>query len=338
MYEDSIYQFMLIILQRRPPMKEISRTKKMAALLIALIFTMVTVLGSASVPTYAASSPAKVKGVKVTAKSASVIQIKWKKAKGAKKYQIYRATSKNGKYKKIKTTTKKSYVNKKLKSGKKYYYKIRGINGKKKGKFSSIKYAKTKKGTALSDVVVNTAAKTVTIKASVNGTYFTKSTRHLMIDRKGFNKGLAILDSYCYPEDLYNGLVKAGGVSWSSSKDKTLKNGEKISKGNAENKNYSTMSVTISWEGESHDLSECLTTTRGGSSAPKLNMVFSGNPKAAAKTYSGCMVCLDSCYIGIVSNSEYGLCDIDNGKPTVFARSDVLPDDGTVVDVTFKLK
>ena len=98
------------------------------------------------------------------------------------------------------------------------------------------------------------------------------------------------------------------------------------------------MSVTISWEGESHDLSECLTTTRGGSSAPKLNMVFSGNPKAAAKTYSGCMVCLDSCYIGIVSNSEYGLCDIDNGKPTVFARSDVLPDDGTVVDVTFKLK
>ena len=117
-----------------------------------------------------------------------------------------------------------------------------------------------------------------------------------------------------------------------------LKNGEKISKGNAENKNYSTMSVTISWEGESHDLSECLTTTRGGSSAPKLNMVFSGNPKAAAKTYSGCMVCLDSCYIGIVSNSEYGLCDIDNGKPTVFARSDVLPDDGTVVDVTFKLK
>ena len=319
-------------------MTEIKKCKRAAALLMAMIFTMVTVFSAVSMPAYAAAkTPAKVAGVKATATSASSIKITWKKAKNAKKYQVYRATSKKGKYKKVKTTTKESFINKHLKSGKKYYYKVRAINGKKKGKFSKKVYAVTKKA-SLSDVIVDTSEKTVTIKAKVNGTYFVKSTRHLMIDRKGFNKGMAILESYCYPEDLYNGLVKAGGVSWSKSADKELKSGEKISKSNAENKNYSTMDITVSWDDETHKLSECLTTKRGGTTAPKLNMVFSGNPKASAKTYSGCMVCLDSCYIGIVSNSEYGLCDIDNGKPQVFARSDVLPDDGTVVNVTFKLK
>ena len=312
--------------------------KRVAALMLAMLFAFVTVFGAASVPTYAASKPAKVKGVTAKAKSSSSIKITWKKAKNAKKYQVYRATSKDGKFKKVKTTKKRSFTNKGLKSGKTYYYKVRAIRGKKKGKFSAVKSAKTKKGASLSDVTVNTAEKSVTINAKVNGTFFVKSTRHLMIDSKGFNAGKAILESYCYPEDLYKALAKVGGVSWSKSADKTLDMGEKITKGNAENKNYSTMDITISWDGESHDLSECLTTTRGGSSAPKLNMVFSGNPGAAAKTYSGCMVCLDSCYIGIVSNSEYGLCDIDGGNPTVYARSDVLPEEGTVVKVTFKLK
>lgn len=314
-----------------------NRTRRIAALLIALVFTMVTVLGSASVPTYAASKPAKVKGVKAVAQSTSSIKITWKKAKGAKKYQVYRATSKNGKYKKVKTTTKKSYTNKGLKSNKKYYYKVRAINGKKKGKFSAKKYAKTKKS-ALAAVTVDTAKKTVTIKAKVNGKYFMSSTRHFMVDQNGFNKGTALLSSYCSPKDLYNGLVKAGGVSWSKSEGKSLSNGEKNTASNAENKNFSSIDVTVTYKDETHSLRECLTTKRGGASAPNINMVFTGNPKAAAKTPSGCMVCLDSCYIGIVANNAYGMCVIDKGNPKVFGRSDILPSDGAIVDVTFRIK
>lgn len=319
-------------------MKATSNSRRFAAMLLAIVFTLVTVFSTATVPTYAATrKPAQVKGLKVTAVSSSSLKITWKKAKYAKKYQIYRATSKNGKYKKVKTTTARSYTNKKLKSGKKYYYKVRAINGTKKGKFSAKKYATTKKSSKAA-VKVDTAKKTVTIYAKVNGKYFTTSTRHLMINQTGGNKGMALLTSYCDPKDLYNGLVKAGGVSWSKSKDKELKNGEKIFKKNAENANYSHMDITISWGDESHDLSEVLTTKKLGKTAPSLDMVFSGNPLAAAATPSGCMVCLDSCYIGIVSNAKYGLCVIDEGKPEVFGRSDVLPDDGTVVKVTFTLK
>ncbi|MBE6041225.1 MAG: fibronectin type III domain-containing protein [Clostridiales bacterium] len=326
-------------------MKRNAGMKRVAAFILVFMFAFVSVFAvSPSTAFAAAKRPAKVKGVKAVAKSSSSIKITWKKTKNAKKYLVFRATRKNGKYKKVKTTTKRSFVNKSLKAEKKYFYKVRAINGKKKGAFSSKVSAKTKKKTALEQVEVNTAAKTVTISAKVNGTYFKESTRHLMVDRDGFNAGKAILTSYCSPVDLYNGLVKAGGVSWSKSADKTLKmasgskKGEKISEANAENKNYSSMDVMISWADKSYGLSEVLTTEKGGSKAPKINMVFSGNPGAAKKTPSGCMVCLDSCYIGIVSNDKYGCCDIDEGNPTVFARKDILPADGTVVKVTFTLK
>jgi len=318
-------------------MSERSSSRRIAALIIALMFTFVTIVSAASVPAYAASKPAKVTNLKAVAKSTSSIKLTWKKAKYAKKYVIYRATSKTGTYKKIKTTTRLYYTNGSLKSGKKYFYKVRGVNGTKNGACSAIAYATTKKS-ANAAVVVDTAKKTVKIKAKINDTYFMKSTRHLMVDTKGFNKGTGLFASYCSPKEFYNGLIKAGGVSWSKSADKTLKNGQKISTGNAENKNYSKVDVTLSWGGETHDLSEVLTTKRGGKTAPELNMVISGNPLAAAKTASGCMVCLDSCYIGIVSNSKYGLCDVDAGKPYIYGRSDVLPENGTVVTFTFTIK
>ena len=319
-------------------MTETKKCKRAAALLMAMIFTMVTVFSAVSMPAYAAAkAPVNVTGVKAAAKSTSSIKITWNKAKNAKKYQVYRAASKNGTYKKAGTTARRYFIDKKLKSGKRYYYKVRGINGSKKGKFSKKVYAATKKA-SLSDVIVDTSAKTVSIKAKVNGDYFMTSTRHFMVDTKGFNKGKGMLSSYCSPKALYNGLVKAGGVSWSKSEGKTLKGGEKNTTANAENKNFSHLDITVSWDGETHKLSECLTTKRAGSTAPNINMVFSGNPLAAAKTPSGCMVCLDSCYIGIAANSSYGLCVIDDKNPTVYARSDVLPEDGTVVTVTFKIK
>jgi hypothetical protein len=265
------------------------------------------------------------------------IKLTWKKAKNAKKYQIYRADSRKGKYKKIAVVSRTAYISSNLKKGKKYYYKVRAVNGNKKGSYSSVVYAKTKK-TSRYDVIVDKTAKTVTISALVNGKYFTESTRHLIIDNFGFNKGKAILTSYCTPEDLYNALVKAGGISWSKTEGKTLKTGEKAGLQNAENKDFSKIDVSISWDSESHSLSECLTTVEGGANPPDIDMIFSGNPKAAAKTPSGCVTCMDSCYIGIVSNSAYGIFAIDNHDPTLYARADVLPGDQKVVKVTFAIK
>jgi thiosulfate/3-mercaptopyruvate sulfurtransferase len=97
--------------------------------------------------TYAASSkkPAKVTGVKASAISASAIKVSWSKAKNAKKYEVYKSTKKSSGFKKAATTSKKAYTIKKLTGGKKYYFKVRAVNGKKKGKFSKVVYATTKK-------------------------------------------------------------------------------------------------------------------------------------------------------------------------------------------------
>lgn len=320
-------------------MEKTNAFRKTAVLVIAVVFTFVTLFTFASVPSYAASKPAKVSGVKASAKSNYSIKVTWKKTKYAKKYQVYRATKKKGTYKKIATVTGTSYINSKLKKGTKYYYKVRAINGSRKGAFSTVKYATTKKS-SLYDVEVDTAAKTVTISAKVNGKYFDNSTRHFIVDQNGFNKGTAILTSYCIPDDLYNGLVKAGGVSWSKSAGKTLKNGEKNTVSNAENKNFSKLDVSVSWGDETHTLAECLTTEKEGSAAPEIDMVFTGNPGAAAKTPSGCMVCMDSCYIGMVANCAYGLCVIDDGDPELYARPEAFPadQDGDEVKVIFTVK
>ena len=319
-------------------MSGMKRSKRYAALMIAVVFTLVTVISTFSVPVYAAGkTPSKVSGLKATARSNYSVRLTWNKTKNAKKYQIYRAGSRKGKYRKISTVTGKSFLDSNLKKGTKYYYKVRAVNGSRKGGFSKVGSATTKKS-SLYDVTVDKTAKTVTISAILNGRYFNESTRHLIIDRSGFNKGKAILSSYCTPDDLYNGLVKAGGKSWSRSEDKTLKMGEKNTKSNAENKNYSKIDVSISWGNETHSLDECLTTEKNGAAAPEIDMIFSGNPKAAARTPSGCVTCMDSCYIGIVANSAYGLCVIDNGEPTLYARPDVLPPDKTVVKVIFRIK
>ena len=80
-------------------MSERKESRRIAALVLALMFTFVTVISAASVPAYAVSKPYRVTYVKPVAKSTSSIKVTWHKAKYAKKYEVYRATSKSGTYK-----------------------------------------------------------------------------------------------------------------------------------------------------------------------------------------------------------------------------------------------
>ena len=90
----------------------------------------------------AASKPAKVKGFTGT-KTNQMVDLKWSKARGAKKYQVYMKMGK-GKWKlkkTLKASKRKIKING-LKWNKKYYFKVRAVNGKRKGKFSRICWAK----------------------------------------------------------------------------------------------------------------------------------------------------------------------------------------------------
>lgn len=131
------------------------RTATKSVITVFMAVIMVMAFMPSINPTYAATKPSRVKITKVSVKGKTVT-VKWKKAKGAKKYQV-----KAGK-KVVKTTTKTSA---KFKIKKSCKIKVRGINGKKKGRYSKSRKAKVKKAKSYRG---KTPAKVEGLKVSVN--------------------------------------------------------------------------------------------------------------------------------------------------------------------------
>jgi|GEM_PF-138025 len=123
--------------------------KKVSALLLAFLM-IVTYMPMLQEDTFAAKAkkPAKVKGLKVkVAKNKRKITVTWKKAKRAKKYAV-QIKDKKTKLASTKTTKKRKLVF----SGQwstSYQIRVRGINGKKKGKWSVKRTAKVGQDPAL---------------------------------------------------------------------------------------------------------------------------------------------------------------------------------------------
>lgn len=131
------------------------RTATKSVITVFMAVIMVMAFMPSINPTYAATKPSRVKITKVSVKGKTVT-VKWKKAKGAKKYQV-----KAGK-KVVKTTTATSA---KFKIKKSCKIKVRGINGKKKGRYSKSRRAKIKK---VKSYRGKTPAKVEGLKVSVN--------------------------------------------------------------------------------------------------------------------------------------------------------------------------
>ncbi|EET6769085.1 protein YdjY, partial [Escherichia coli] len=74
------------------------------------------------------------------------------------------------------------------------------------------------------------------------------------------------------------------------------------------------------------------------SNGKKLDMRFGGNLTAAEEKKTGCLVCLDSCPVGIVSNATYTYGAVEKrGEVKFKGNASVLPADNTLATVTFKI-
>ena len=107
-------------------------------LLLTCLIAIGMCLPAVASPAFAASkTPSKVKSVKVSKIKTTSFKVSWKKAAKAKKYQVQYVKSGVSWSKAKSKTVKSKYVTiKKLKQGVKYKVRVRGINGKKKGKWS----------------------------------------------------------------------------------------------------------------------------------------------------------------------------------------------------------
>jgi len=105
----------------------------------------------------------------------------------------------------------------------------------------------------------------------------------------------AIFTSYCSPGEFHDALTAIGAKAGNNLTEQST--GESI-KGDI-------LDVTAYWEtsGGHYKLREVLE----DSSNKGFTIRFGGNKSAALKEQTGCIMCLESCWIGITSNSEYPL-------------------------------
>lgn len=176
-------------------------------------------------------------------------------------------------------------------------------------------------------IKIDKEAKEVTVLSSVNGKYLSENTRHASVFEEGSNGDKSIFTAYASPEDFYNALVEIGAEP-----------GDNLTPENAETNTVegSKIKARVTWEGadKDYDVNEVIEDSNG----KEIDFRFGGNLQNAKDFETGCLVCLDSCPVGIVSNASYTLGAVEERDEVEFTgNEDILPEDGTYLAVTYSL-
>ena len=97
------------------------------------------------------------------------------------------------------------------------------------------------------------------------------------------------------------------------------------------------LDVTVTWTGakKNYTLDQVIT----DSNHKPILVRFGGNISRSLMKNTGCLICLDSCPVGICSNSSYTYGAVETRKEVQFkGNKDVLPPDGTLVVISVKVK
>ena len=175
---------------------------------------------------------------------------------------------------------------------------------------------------------VDKDAKSVTIYTKYNGKFETEATRHLVICKDGKLSDKSIFSSYVSPTDFYNALVEVGAEA-----------GNNMTADNASTTKSegSKLEVTLAWAGQEGSVG--IDDVVKDSNGKAIDMRFSGNIDPSKEYNTGCISCLDSCFVGITSNGEYPLGAIEETKEVSFSvDADKAPEDGTPVAITYTVK
>ncbi len=176
-------------------------------------------------------------------------------------------------------------------------------------------------------IKVDKAAGTITVLAQVNGKYFTEVTRHASVFKDGSNGAKSVLTAYANPADFYNALVEIGA-----------KPGDNMTPDNATTTKVegSAINMKVTWNGASkqYDINDVIKDSNGS----KIAFKFGGNLDRAKEKSTGCLSCLDSCPVGIISNTTYTYGSVEKTKEVKFTgNKDILPQDGTYVATVYSI-
>ena len=168
----------------------------------------------------------------------------------------------------------------------------------------------------------------ISFLAEVNGKYFAQPTRHAAVFKGGKFGDKSVFRSLADPKAFYEALnkvgLKAGNNMTMENKEKTSVQGD-------------LLDVTVTWQGakRAYRLDEVIKDSNGKPIAIR----FGGNIVNSTKLNTGCLICLDSCPVGIASNATYTHGAVEMTKEVAFfGNKDVLPPDGALVTITVKGK
>jgi ferredoxin len=168
----------------------------------------------------------------------------------------------------------------------------------------------------------------VSFLAEVNGKYFFNPTRHAAIFKDGKYGDKSIFKGFTSPQAFHDALVEIGAKP---GENMTMENKEKTSVEGGE------MVVTVTWEGAPKEylLDEVVKDSNG----KPIVVRFGGNLPMALEKNTGCLICLDSCPVGICSNATYTYGAVEGRNEVGFTgNKDVLPPEGTLVVIKVKRK
>lgn len=176
-------------------------------------------------------------------------------------------------------------------------------------------------------IKVDKEAGTVTVLTQVNGKYFTEVTRHASVFKDGSNGAKSVFTAYGNHADFYNALIEIGA-----------KPGDNMTPDNATTTKVegTALNLKVTWNGagKEYDVNEVIKDSNGN----KIVFKFGGNLERAKAKNTGCLACLDSCPVGIISNTAYSYGAVEQTKEAKFtANKDVLPEDGTYVATIYSI-
>ena len=173
---------------------------------------------------------------------------------------------------------------------------------------------------------VDEAKKEIGIYAEVNGKYLHQPTRHGLNYWQGKYGQMSVFKAYVNQMEIYNALVKLG-----------VKAGNNVSLDSPAGARVQgdAIKVSVGWDGAPREyaVSEVITDSKGKG----FEFRFGGNAKNALEKFTGCMLCLDSCPVGITSNTNYGFQSFANHQVEFKGNQALLPADGTPVVVYFRV-
>lgn len=156
----------------------------------------------------------------------------------------------------------------------------------------------------------------VKIQATVNGNMLNSTQLyHAIVYKGGSNANMALFQAEATPESVYNALVSLGA---------TPGNNVQLNSTAGTIVSGTSVDVYVTWNGapKQYSLSELLTNCT-------TDFKFGGNLATNTQLGTGCIVCLDSCAVGITSNAAYGW-----GSGDLFAvNTSLIPPAGTEVTI-----